>query len=72
MENQLPKLNHQPKRNPNPPPRRGQIKIRIIKSLFSSVAATGGRKPGENGGPPSPIASPPAATPSGYASDAES
>ncbi|EXC33214.1 hypothetical protein L484_011191 [Morus notabilis] len=78
MENLSPKLNGQSKRNP--PPKRGQIKLRIIKSLITSVASSVGaiggtteRSDGENGESLSPINSPaPAATPSGYTSDARS
>ncbi|KAK9940282.1 hypothetical protein M0R45_016950 [Rubus argutus] len=54
-----------------PPPRRGQIKIRIFKTVVSMV---GGfiRKPVEDGGSSSSNPQTPAETPSGYCSDAQS
>lgn len=56
------------------PPRRGIIKIKILKDLFQSIASMADgfrRKPPENGGLLSTGSPTPAATPSGYASDAQ-
>ncbi|PRQ33806.1 hypothetical protein RchiOBHm_Chr5g0061721 [Rosa chinensis] len=57
-------------------PRRGQVKIKIFKCLFKSLASMLGafaRKPdGEDGGFLSSNSQTPAETPSGYCSDAQS
>jgi len=55
------------------PPRRGLVKIRVIKSLvksaaaFASLSGDGGRRNGTEDGDHSPSSTPP--TPGGYNSD---
>ncbi|KAB2606781.1 hypothetical protein D8674_006498 [Pyrus ussuriensis x Pyrus communis] len=54
------------------PPRRGLVKIRIIKGLVKSLASMAGgqaRKPNKYGGFLSSSSQTPAETPSGYCSD---
>ncbi|PQQ05954.1 hypothetical protein Pyn_15020 [Prunus yedoensis var. nudiflora] len=57
------------------PPKRGQIKIKIIKGLVKSLASMAGgrgRRPREDGGFLSSSSQTPAQTPSGFCSGAQS
>ncbi|KAL7264641.1 hypothetical protein ACSBR1_002577 [Camellia fascicularis] len=71
MQNTSYKSNSIPR--PTLPPRRGQIKLRILGKFIKSVASIGGggvgRGKGENGESLSPISTTPLETPSGYNSD---